>query len=421
MWTSGLSTNRSPQPGFNPLGPCGGHARPACPVLVSWNSTVSIPSAPAGGMQAARGRDRYPTNATQSFNPLGPCGGHASSQSCFLDNQLEDAFQSPRPLRGACKPKSSGRWKSPSSRPRSFNPLGPCGGHASRVGEKPAGRRCAGVSIPSAPAGGMQGPDSGPDVEGDHRVSIPSAPAGGMQADREPRCIVGLGQGGFNPLGPCGGHARRRTFRRSRTMKAPGFNPLGPCGGHARVKGSVISFLSCSTVQFQSPRPLRGACKARVSSGPSPSWRGPVSIPSAPAGGMQDADRAYDRDRELEARFNPLGPCGGHARRGMGRGPPEPQRDQVSIPSAPAGGMQTRPAKKNRAAEPRSIPPTPAGACKDEPRLWCGALETRARVSIPSAPAGGMQEEQIKIKMLQLLMHKFQSPRPLRGACKCPH
>ncbi len=65
------------------------------------------------------------------------------------------------------------------------------------------------------------------------------------------------------------------------------FNPLGPCGGHARVRKTAHG-LKVNLLQFQSPRPLRGACKAFAK---------------------------YEVAQTTRGRFNPLGPCGGHARR----------------------------------------------------------------------------------------------------------
>ncbi len=184
--------DRGRQPGFNPLGPCGGHASPCQQLRLPGREDprVSIPSAPAGGMQAAAAPPPTPTTARP--------------------------FQSPRPLRGACKP----RWTRPlllCSPVRRFNPLGPCGGHASpmvaihrpglisacafqsprplrgackiKTGRSIERGACAArVSIPSAPAGGMQGqlvdplPRAAPQW-----VSIPSAPAGGMQAPPDRR------------------------------------------------------------------------------------------------------------------------------------------------------------------------------------------------------------------------------------------
>ncbi len=231
----------------------------------------------------------------------------------------------------------------PRRRSRRFNPLGPCGGHARPGGPRPRGDEVQLVSIPSAPAGGMQ-------------VDISKAETVAHRAE------------GFNPLGPCGGHAS------------------GGAYGPIRSSGPAVH----------------------------------VSIPSAPAGGMQDRHRLGALVYGGHARFNPLGPCGGHARdpkraraskatvspafqsprplRGackVTRLPFEPTgKRQVSIPSAPAGGMQ-------------------GAGVRHRPR-------NRLHVSIPSAPAGGMQASPTECTHRPPTKRSFQSPRPLRGACKWP-
>ncbi len=248
---------------FNPLGPCGGHARcrPAWHVGACIR-VVSIPSAPAGGMQVGRGGDL--TNATQGSRvsiPSAPAGGMQAPLSLEQVNTCyELAFQSPRPLRGACKPRR-------------------------RVGHPRKAVRA--VSIPSAPAGGMQATSS-------------------MTRSLPCRCC-------FNPLGPCGGHASSWASPSNPSSKAIRFNPLGPCGGHARARASPARTVTWM-MTFQSPRPLRGACKASILDAVCEGIPLRFQSPRPLRGACKPHRRLRcPADRELGGCFNPLGPCGGHA------------------------------------------------------------------------------------------------------------
>ncbi len=255
-----------------------------------------------------------------------------------------------------------------------------------------------------------------PPRRGEAGVSIPSAEAGGVRLR--------------------GGGGRHR----------PGcFNPLRRSGGRATYCGYVYAG-DIRRALFQSPPPKRGACDSTSSRRESlrPKRVAAVSIPSAEAGGVRPAVASACGWMMMARWFQSPPPKRGACDRLLeGLGDKRPV-SRVSIPSAEAGGVrpQHRAAAEHRGEAGVSIPSAEAGGVRpvadaDGPRRAPGG------VSIPSADAGGVRRPRsaasersrhgVGFNPLRRSggratdrrshndnpdwVRAFQSPPPKRGAC----
>ena len=212
-------------PHFNPRAPCG--ARPMALAIPGAPSNFN-PRAPCG----ARLAGKVLCCCWIYFNPRAPCGARRFGGNCYRQSQR---FQSTRPLRGATDTSRSGSYH---NRFQSTRPL----------------RGATGMPL---------------GVEPSQQISI-HAPLAGRDRSRWDR-LCNLGD--FNPRAPCG--ARRRIFPRSRRVKWISIH--APLAGrdcidfaknadhrisiHAPLAGrdGSICHDGCTSLLFQSTRPLRGA------------------------------------------------------------------------------------------------------------------------------------------------------------------